>query len=194
MIQSFRKLDLAVNVKDLQVNLVAHPELFGKWTERFANPASPHREVTDIWVRYNDITPFLEGRPMTEFADEHDSIWYDVADMLPEVKDVVYDIMRHVEGERLGGVLITKLAPGGKVYPHTDSGWHAKYYDKFYVPLLNSKGSKFCFDDGDIVAKEGEVYQFNNSYNHWVENESTTDRITMVVCIKTKQTIMKEGE
>lgn len=190
MAESFRKIGLQLDVTVLRDRLIALPEVFGWHKERGIDTKSPHREGTDIWVRYNDITPFYEGRSMTEFGDEHDSIWYPVLKLIPEVADLVFDVMTHMSGERLGGVLITKLSPGGKIHPHIDNNWHANYYDKFYVPLLNNKGATFCFEDGCIEPEEGEVYQFNNSYKHWVNNDSDTDRIAMIVCVKTNHTIL----
>jgi len=185
VVKSFEKIDLTVNVEPLRKNLVKHPEYFGEYKHRTAHDQSPHREVTDIWVRYNDITPFERGeKPFSEFADKHRSIWYPIASKIPEVIEPVTDIMKFVNGKELGGVLITKLPPGGQVYPHTDSGWHAEYYDKYFVPIQNDKGAEFYFIDGVIKPNEGEVYKFDNSYIHWVKNNSTKDRIAMIVCIK----------
>jgi hypothetical protein len=33
------------------------------------------------------------------------------------------------------GVLITRIKPGQICKPHTDPGWHARYYDKFAVQI-----------------------------------------------------------
>jgi hypothetical protein len=94
--------------------------------------------------------------------------------------------MHIVDGERLGGILITKLPAGGHIARHTDAGWHAQYYDKFYVPILNHKGSVFGFDDGIIEPELGEAWWFDNSNPHWVDNKSDCDRIAMIVCIRTE--------
>ena len=64
------------------------------------------------------------------------------------------------------------MRPYNKILPHTDSGWHAEYYDKYYIPIQNEKGSVFCFDSGSIDPERGDVWAFNNSYSHWVENNS----------------------
>lgn len=180
----FKRLDLRVDVSELREQLKAHPELFGQYPMRGNFQGSPHREMTDIWVRYNDVTPFLESGDFSKFGDEHDSVWYPCAQLIPAVRPVVFSIMAAVQGERLGGVLITKLPPGGKIHPHTDSGWHARYYDKFYVPV-EDYGSVFGFEDGDIHPEPGEVYWFDNSRRHWVVNDADGERVSMIVCIKT---------
>ena len=55
---------------------------------------------------------------------------------------------------------------------YVDNGWHAGYYDKFYIPIQNADGAVFAFDDGVIAPKEGDVYWFDNSVPQWVENNS----------------------
>jgi quercetin dioxygenase-like cupin family protein len=135
--------------------------------------------MDDIWVRYNHASKIGAG-----FNDEHSSVWYPVIDKIPEILPVCMKIMSAAQGERLGGVLITKLAPGKRIEPHVDRGWHAEYYQKYFVPIKNGKGAKFCWEDIEIDPRPGEVWEFDNSVTHWVENSSSEDRIAMIVCVK----------
>ena len=186
MIKSHELVCSNLDVLPLQKELLENYNEFDKYNHRRTFTNSPHSEMNDIWVRYNDVKPFEEKGSLKGFEAEHDSIWYPVIDKLPGVNRVVFELMRQVNGERLGGILITKLPAGGHIKRHTDSGWHAQYYDKFYVPILNSKGSVFGFDDGDIVPELGQAWWFDNSNPHWVDNKSNTDRIAMIVCIRTE--------
>jgi quercetin dioxygenase-like cupin family protein len=176
-----------LDVSQLKQELLSHYEEFDKYDFRRTVDGSPHTEMTDIWVRYNDINPFLEKGSLDGFNSEHDSVWYPVLDKIPSAKKVALELMAKVEGERLGGVLITKLAPGGKIDRHTDAGWHAQYYDKFFVPIQIEKEATFGFDDGDIHAVEGEAWWFDNSNPHWVTNNTNCDRIAMIVCVRTEK-------
>jgi len=175
-----------LNVLSLQKELLDNYDEFDKYDYRRTFQNSPHAQMQDIWARYNDVRPFEAKGSLQGFEAEHDSIWYPVIDKIPSVKKVVFDLMRIVDGERLGGVLITKLPAGGHIAKHTDSGWHAQYYDKFYVPILNAKGSVFGFEDGTIDPELGQAWWFDNSNPHWVDNDSDTDRIAMIVCIRTE--------
>jgi hypothetical protein len=90
-----------------------------------------------------------------------------------------------VKGERLGGILITRIPPGGICKPHHDRGtWHASYYDKYALQLESHPFQAFHFDEGSYSAMPGELYWFNNQEVHWVTNESPIDRITLIFCIK----------
>lgn len=148
--------------------------------------------MTDIWVRYNDIKNYQPDpnkfcTSESDFNEEHDSSWYPAYYALPELKPILFGMMGFLEGERLGGILITKLPPGREIFPHVDGGWHAAYYEKFYVAVKSPEGSVFGFDDGDIHAKDGDVYWFDNSVSHWVKNPTEEERIAMIVCIKTEK-------
>jgi hypothetical protein len=186
MVKTHLCVTKSLDVLPLQKELLANLDEFDKYDYRRTFPNSPHAQMNDIWARYNDVIPFEAKGSLEGFEAEHDSIWYPVIDKIPSVKNVVFDLMRIVDGERLGGVLITKLPPGGHIARHTDAGWHAQYYDKFYVPILNSEGSTFGFDDGIINPDLGDAWWFDNSNPHWVDNKSDTDRIAMIVCIRTE--------
>lgn len=184
MSEYYARVATDLDVLPLQKAILRQPKLFGKYPQRGNFEGSPHCAMKDIWVRYNDIEPYLQRGNLDGFADEHDSVWYPSAYAIPQVRKVVFDLMRIVEGERLGGILITKLPPGGKIEKHVDGGWHASYYDKYFVPILNEEGATFSFEDGVIHPKVGEAYWFNNAVPHWVDNNTDSDRIAMIVCIR----------
>lgn len=172
--EGFLKIASGVDISQLKLELKRHPDIWDRNTARKDHPDSPHRQMKDIWVRYS-ATPELHG--------PHISEWYDESYQIPSVRKIALQLMSFVEGEQLGGILITRLPPGGRIEPHTDKGWHAEFYEKYYIPVHNKEGAKFCFGDGEINPEEGDVYWFDNSLTHWVENNSTEDRIAMIVCI-----------
>lgn len=187
--QAFNKIHSDLDISLARNEIANNDHLFGEYSARkYASPI--HAQMTDIWLRYGDIREMIKSGDYSKIASEHDSIW--LKD-LPECKRLCFKIMSLVDGERLGGVLITKLPPGGQILPHNDSGWHADYYDKYYVPIENSKGAVFGFDDGVIDPDLGDAWAFDNSYNHWVDNNTDQDRIAMVVCIKQSK-YTKSGE
>ena len=141
-----------------------------------------HRSIDDIWARYNPWRNF--NGDLARFNEPHESEWYPEIEDIPSLKPVVFDVMRAVEGERLGGVLITRVHPGGRVEPHIDGGWHASYYGKFAVQVKGNAEQSFCFKDARLSAMPGELYTFDNSRLHWVNNDSESERITLIICIR----------
>ncbi len=171
-----QRIAQGVNTSPLLWALQEHPELWDQNTARTDNPTSPHFGLSDIWTRF--------AAPKDDPSEAHESIWYPCADILP-IRDLVYPLMADVQGEQLGGVLITKIPAGAECKPHTDPGWHARYYQKFGIQIQSSPGQAFCFDNQQLVTKPGDIFWFDNSYTHWVTNPTPHDRITAIVCIRT---------
>lgn len=187
MVKSHFKIADGIDVSKLKRELLRQPALWGINKQRLVD-TSPHKDTTDIWVRFNKDIPEYGTGDWARTGDEHDSQWYPSYYFLPAVKDIIFKVMSLVEGERLGTVLITKTPPGAKVHPHTDMGWHAEYYDKYYIPIQNKDGAVFGFPDGNIEPKEGDVWWFDNSITHWVDNNSNEDRLSLIVCIRSDST------
>ena len=146
-----------------------------------------HSDVSDIWVRFREWDESLD---LEEFNTPHESVWYPIADEIPELKYAALEVFKRAVGlykERLklGGVLVTKVPPGGQVAPHVDQGWHATHYDiKHALQILGCDGQSFNFNGYSLAAHPGEIYEFDNSQEHWVVNKSPIDRITMIVCMR----------
>jgi len=179
-VNHIRLLANGLDVAPLKAALAAHPELWNQRNERTAPEGSPHHGLDDIWARFADPATMRED-------GSHDSVWYPPADVLP-VRELVFPLMAAVRGERLGGVLITRIKPGQICKPHTDPGWHARYYEKFAVQIEAAPEQAFHFDDGALVTAPGDLYWFDNSHTHWVTNDSDRDRVTLIVCIRTERT------
>lgn len=159
--------------------LQQHPKLWNRNTSRTEDPSSPHHGLDDIWARYGAPERAKDGEP-------HDAFWYPCAEVLG-VKSMCLDLMRHVEGVELGGVLITRIPPGKSVKPHTDPGWHARRYEKYGVQITSAPGQEFCFDGEALETKPGDVFWFDNAHTHWVTNPTPYERITMIVCIRVEK-------
>ncbi len=168
-------LSSGVNVAPLLWALQEHPELWDQHTARTEHPSSPHHGLSDIWARY--------AAPGEDPKGPHESIWYEAANLLP-VRELVYPMLAAFGGTRLGGVLITKIPAGKECKPHTDPGWHARYYEKFAIQVQSAPGQEFCFEGESLVTRPGDVFWFDNAHLHWVTNPTRYDRITLIACIQ----------
>ncbi len=173
----FQKLGVC-NVQPLLAALARQPELWNKNPIRTSHQGTVHADASDILLRYNE-----EG---TESIDNIDNIDYPAFTLLPQARSLVFDLMRLVEGNRLGRVFITKLSPDGKILPHKDEGRSPEYYDRYHIILQNYLGSDFRAEDEVVCMNAGEVYWFNNKVEHEVINDSIDDRISLIVDICSK--------
>jgi len=170
------KLSEGLPVAALRHALLAHPELWDQHTARTSSPQSPHHGLSDIWARF--------AEPGADGSQPHRSAWYPCADLIP-IRELVYPLMSLVEGDELGGVLITKIQAGLQCKPHTDPGWHARHYDKFAIQIQAEPEQEFCFEGQSLVTAPGDLFWFDNAHTHWVTNPTAHDRITVIACIKT---------
>lgn len=170
----------------LLMQLQRHPALWDQDPERRAAPGSPHQAMTDIWLRYNDAEPYRNGtRPWSAFNEPHFPVWYPAIAYLPAVRPLVHYLMARCEAVAVGGVLITRIAPGGSIEPHADRGWHPEYYNcKLYAVLQTSDKCVNRVEDEVVRMKAGDVWFFDNTREHEVINQGTDERITLIVCLR----------
>lgn len=181
---SIRLIGSGYDVKPLLHQIESNPDAWNRHRMRTDayDGHGPHKSVSDIWVRYNAWSNF-DGN-IAKFNDVHESTWYPVIRQIPAAWSLCRKVVRRVGGGVLGGVLITKIPPGGQVAPHIDHGWHARHYEKFAIQVKGNDKQAFCFEDAELRPLPGDLYMFDNSRLHWVINESDDDRITLIICIR----------
>lgn len=181
--KNFLKIAEGLEVSPIAMAIHLHPELWNQYGQRKAYEGSPHLAMSDIWVRFNDPKNLELG--YDKFTGQHDSVWYPSINDLAPIKPLVFWLMGKVMATRLGGVLITKIPPKGRILPHADKGWHPEYYNcKVYVPIQSNAGCQNRVGDERVSMKVGEAWYFNNLVEHEVVNEGDDDRITLIVCMR----------
>lgn len=185
--KNFLKIAEGVDPMPLLLAIHERQDLWNANTLRTTHAHTPHSEVDDIWIRFIDLKPY-EGKTDEEcrqlVLDQHESVPYEWS-TFPEVQFLCHELMHKVKGIRLGRVLLTKLRPGKRIYPHVDSGDHARYYERFHIVLQSSQGCLFRAGDEQVSMKAGEVWWFQNQEEHEVVNNGSIDRIHLIVDIHT---------
>lgn len=174
--ENFFRLAKGVNPAPLLVAISRQPELWDQNTLRTKHPNTAHSQVNDIWLMFNDI----EGDVSNDIVVKP----YPAFKELPQVRPIIFDLMRLVEGVTLGRVIITKLAPGKKIMPHVDGGAPVTYFSRYQVALQSLPGALFTIGDETVNFESGEVWLIDNKKEHSVVNNSRDDRIVMIVDIR----------
>jgi uncharacterized RmlC-like cupin family protein len=169
------------DVAGLQAQLQAHPQVWNSFRIRTEPANSPHRETSDIFVRYNPRANYHGDRQA--FNAKHEAEWWPVVETLTEAKRLAESVAAEVGAKSIGMVLLTRIPAGKQVYPHIDVGWHARHYEKFALQIHGNERQAFHFEGEQLVTQDGDLFWFENAFPHWVTNDSEADRVTMIVCL-----------
>ena len=77
-------------------------------------------------------------------------------------------------------VMLARMAPGGVIHPHFDTGPAAQWVHKIHVPLQTNDGVVFFQENNPHHFAEGEAVEVNNMGYHSVQNRGSTDRIHLI--------------
>jgi hypothetical protein len=175
--RNFLQIASGIDSTAILVALAARPELWNEHDLRTTYPDSPHADVDDIWLLFNETGE--PGDVVNDIQTHPYDAWY----QLP-VRDLILDIMRRVGGIQLGRAIITRLAPGCSIGEHVDQGAPAEFYSRYHVILQSTPGCITRSGEEVIQASPGEVWWFNNREPHSVTNNGSDDRIVIVVDIR----------
>lgn len=183
--RNFVKLAQGIDTAPLLLALARQPKLWNRHRMRKDYADSPHGQMDDIWLRFNDEKPFKEKGDYTGISDQHDSVFYPEWYALPQARPIVFGLMARAEGTRLGGILITRIPPGGRILPHVDDSWHVRHYNtKVYVVLQSNPQCVNRVEDEQLIMAPGEAWYFDNTKEHEVVNDGPDDRISLIVSIR----------
>lgn len=175
--RNFLKVAEGIDVLPLLLELQRQPELWDMHRERKDTAGTPHSEMSDIWIRH------AESR--SEFERPHFARWYPAYQRLPSARKIIFDAMARVQATHLGGVLITRIPPHGKIDAHTDVGWHPSFYNcKLYVVLESNPSCIFRVEDERVAMQQGEAWRIDNTKEHDVVNDGETERMTLIICMR----------
>lgn len=158
--------------------LANNPDLWNENRLRTQYPESPHHAVDDVWVFFNSVDD------PSAVPNEIQTQPYRAWSALPQLRPIIFDLMRRVEGVQLGRVIITRLPPGKAITPHADAGAPVDFYSRLQICLQSSPGCIFRCGDEAIQMRGGEVWRFDNSLIHSVENMGYEDRIAVVCDVR----------
>lgn len=190
----FQLIATGVDPLPLLHAITLQPELWNADRTRTWHPQSAHRVVDDILLRYNRFDPdkddFVEA-VCSEIAVENKPAWA----ALPQATSIIFALMARVQGEHLGRVFISRMAPGICIPPHTDRIEPAEtafphkippavYYRRYQIALKGQPGILFRAGDEDVFMEPGSVWWFDNCVEHEVKNYSGDDRISLVVDLR----------
>jgi Aspartyl/Asparaginyl beta-hydroxylase len=155
-------------------------------------PQGPFGETDTIYLRFQDkvnvgddeekLRAYTENRLAGH--DLHECPWRPEINELPEARTHINALMSGMGATRLGRCMINRITPGGRIFPHADSPWHADYWDRYHLVLQSEPGNIFRCGDEQVHMRPGELWWFENAVEHEVTNNSANDRIHMIIDLR----------
>jgi hypothetical protein len=190
-VRNFQKIAENVNVTPLLNALYRKPELWkaDDFLRKF--PQGPFGETDTIYLRFQDHVHVKDDAELALYQenrlagyDLHECPWRPEVRELPEARQHIMALMTSMGATRLGRCMINRIVPGGRIFPHADSKWHAEYWDRYHIVLQSGAGNVFRCGDEQVWMRPGEVWWFENAIEHEVTNNSADDRIHLVMDLR----------
>jgi hypothetical protein len=189
-LKNFRKITQGIDTVKLLLAISRRPELWKEDTYLRDYPQGPFGEVESIMLRFPTKGVYDTEKELQDHLsqyDQHENVDQPAYKILTDARPLVMNLMAYVSGERLGRVMINKIAPGGRIYPHADTPVHAEYWERFHIVLESSPGVMFRCESEKVYMATGEIWWFNNSLEHEVINDSQSDRVHMIIDVRCQQ-------
>jgi hypothetical protein len=181
----FQKIGEGIDIIPLLNAVTRQRDLWKSNLLRQTFADSPHADVEDVWLRFTDMAEFERTGDLKVVGDDLECIAYPAWHALPQAHHIVFNVMRRVEAERLGRVMITRLDPGKRIKPHSDVlGAYAGYYSRYHVPLQSQPGVSFRAGNEQVFMAPGELWWFDASAEHEVVNNSADDRVHLIIDVR----------
>lgn len=173
--ENFKRLQTGFDVERLSSQLSAQPDLWSEITERQKYPGSAHKDSESIFLRW------CAGKTVDAAFSEIPAYNYPAFAKLPAAQELVQMVMLHANAKELGRALVVNLKAGGKVDQHIDEGSYADHYERFHVVIDSKPGNLFFCGNEAVEMKTGDIWWFNHKLEHWVQNDSDSPRIHLIV-------------
>jgi hypothetical protein len=183
VMKNFEQIANGLDVMPVALALQTHPHLWNAHRFRTTYTGTPHTDVDDILLRFSAPEKTADPDHLGDVLEDMEPVFYPAWQELPQVRPIVFDLMRRVEAVSLGRVIITRLQPGGRIAPHadTDGAYVASDGMRFHVVLQGLPGSLYHCGDEVVQMRTGTVWWFQHREVHSVENNSADDRIHLLV-------------
>lgn len=172
---NFSKIATGIDVSKIANALRAQPDLFDEITERQSYEGSAHKDTKAIFLRW------CKGLSVYAAFTEIPAFNFPAMGKLPEAHELINLVTTAVGAKELGRLLIVSLRPGGVIAPHADEGVYADHYERFHLVLDSDEGNYFHVGDETAEMRTGELWWFNHKECHTVANNSSRERIHMII-------------
>jgi hypothetical protein len=130
-----------------------------------------HTKTVPILWDYESLSYLKVGQERKYFS------WFKGTDFFKNLNKKLFEF--YGDGTILR-ILLTKLESKKSIMPHKDGGESLLVPNRIHIPIITNDQVFFSVDDEVKNMKIGEMWEFNNSKIHFVNNFSNEDRVHLI--------------
>lgn len=173
-LRHFKLVRTAMDTGAILAELEQHAPLWLAQTGR-QHKAPPQRDTHAIPLRGLRVSR-IRGRRR---RDVHESRYTSISKEFPATVALLEQLAAELNGE-LGRVRLARLPRGKTVRPHADRGTYYRERDRYHLVVASTDGSTLESGGEQVLAREGELWWFDNDAIHAARNNSSEDRIHLI--------------
>lgn len=174
----------SADVLPVMMTLQQRPGLWNEHRFRTTYKGTPHQDADDILLRFSSPDKTADPEHINGVTEDTAPVFYPAWHALPQVRPIVFDLMRRMEAVALGRVIISRLRPGASITAHADAdGAYTAQANglRLHVALQGEPGSLYHCGGETVCMRTGQVWWFDHKAVHAVENNSIDDRIHLMI-------------
>ena len=145
---------------------------WNSWTLRQA--LGNHESTNTIKIQWIPLTV----KKYDETLIERNEPIYSIATEL--LKDILHFLKDYYNGT-IFKIILPKLKAGSTIGMHRDTLFSLTVPHRVHIPIITNDDVIFGCGPTSLNMKVGNLYEINNSLNHWVINNTNQDRIHLIV-------------
>ncbi len=167
---NFQRLAENVDVMPLMHAIQRQSDLWNANRLRTSFKGSAMVEVSDILLHF--------GTSREDMACVFQPAYF----RLPQVRGLLSAIRNHVNGYQMERVLISKLEPGARVLPHTDTDGYAGQVGlvRYHLVLQGLPGNLYTCGAEQVDMRTGELWWFDPTQMHSCHNTGKEARVHLM--------------
>jgi hypothetical protein len=139
----------------------------------------------DNYYVHKDTNSYFAYTTSLEWKEKQDFVTNTTSNdsgLLELLEPIISDLEKLHDGTR-GMVLLIKLKAGQDIAPHKDSGDYLMLSRRHHIPIVTTPDVLFGVGDELVNMNTGECWEINNSRVHSVNNNSSIDRVHLLIDI-----------
>jgi len=135
-------------------------------------PVAPESNPLTTTEKWNQVTTLENSVLFSEYS------------LFKEIVDWLETSLKENGANKVefGRIFFSKHYANSKIDMHIDEGVYFNYYDRFHFVIDQTDNENiFYIRNNPILLQTGKLYWVNNHVPHWLENNSSKDRINLII-------------